>query len=101
MRCFVLVKRKLDQFTAAQFEPLLEPEAEHARQLHAEGVFRSIWSYLDDDGKPKGALIEMDVPDVNEVDRVLNTLPMAVSGMIEWQVLRVAPYRGFAPRSGK
>ena len=99
MRYLVVVTRKVDKFSPDQFQPFLEPEAERARKLHAEGVFRSIWTYADEQGKPKGAVLEMESDGPEEIHQILNTLPMAAAGMIEWQLLPILPYRGFAPRN--
>lgn len=99
MRYLVVVQRKVAQFSAEQFQPYLEPEAEHARLLHSQGVFRNIWTYLDGAGKPKGAVIEMDAEGPDAVNEILSALPMAKAGMIDWQPLPIVPYRGFAPRN--
>jgi muconolactone delta-isomerase len=99
MRYLVVVKRRSDKFTPAEFQPFLEPEAERARELYSQGVFRSIWTYAGEEGQPKGAVIDMDSDGPETVNEVLNTLPMALAGMIEWQILSILPYRGFAPRS--
>ena len=98
MRYLVVVQRKDDQFSSAEFQPYLEPEAERARELHSQGVFRSIWTYANEEGKPKGAVLEMDGDGPEEIDAILKTLPMASAGMITWEILRILPYRGFAPR---
>ena len=98
MRYLVVVQRNLDKFTPAQFQPYLEPEAERARELHAQGLFRAIWTYADDEGKPKGAVIELDSDGPESINQLLRTLPMASAGMIDWQILPILPYRGFGPR---
>jgi muconolactone delta-isomerase len=98
MRYLVIVQRKTDEFSPAQFEPFLEPEAERARELYSQGVFRSIWSYADEGGKPKGAVLELESDGPEAIDQILKTLPMASVGMIDWQILRITPYRGFGPR---
>jgi muconolactone delta-isomerase len=98
MRYLVIVRRKTEKFSPAQFEPFLEPEAERARELYSQGVFRSIWGYADEDGKPKGAVLELESDGPEAIDKILNTLPMASAGIIDWQILRIVPYRGFAPR---
>lgn len=98
MRYLVVIRRKDDKFSPAEFQPFLEPEAEQARELYSQGVFRSIWTYANEEGKPKGAVVELESEGPAEIDRLLNTLPMASAGMIEWEILRILPYRGFAPR---
>ena len=98
MRYLVIISRKDDKFSPAEFQPMLEPEAERARELYTQGIFQSIWTYANEEGKAKGAVVEMESEGPEKIDRVLNTLPMASAGMIGWQILRILPYRGFAPR---
>ena len=43
MQFAVLTRRKTEQFTDAQFAPVLDDEAEHARAFYAEGFIRQIW----------------------------------------------------------
>lgn len=99
MRYLVVVRRKDYDFSPADFQPFLEPEAERARELYSQGVFRSIWTYANEDGQPKGAVVELDTEGPEAIDEIMKTLPMASAGMIEWQILRILPYRGFAPRT--
>ena len=47
MQILVLVRRRTEAFTEAQFAELLEPEAEVLRTLYAEGIVRSAWSRAD------------------------------------------------------
>jgi muconolactone delta-isomerase len=99
MRYLAVITRNVHKFAPEEFQAYLEPEAEHARRLHSQGVFRSIWTYADEAGKPKGAVIEIDGDTPDAVHNVLKTLPMAEVGMISWQLLPILPYRGFAPRN--
>ena len=90
------VRRDLQRFSASDFTPeLLEEEAERARQLYADGIFRQMWSRGDSPGAV--ILIEAGTPD--EAQAVLASLPLAVREMLTLDLLLpVTPYRGFGPR---
>ena len=90
------VRRNLERFSASDFTPeLLEEEAERARTLYADGVFRRMWSR---DDHP-GAVILLEAGTVDEAEAVLASLPLAVREMLSLDLLvPLIPYRGFGPR---
>jgi muconolactone delta-isomerase len=90
-----LVKRDYERFTESDFAPLLEPEAEQARRLYADGALRSIWSRRD----CPGAVLLIEAPDVEAARKVAGSLPLLQKGMLLLeQLCELAPYRGFGPR---
>jgi len=90
-----LTKRNRERFTEADFTPLLEPEAERARQLYTQGAFRAMWSRKD----VPGAIILIEAETQAEAEGFLDTLPLKAKGMLEVDaVIPLGPYRGFAPR---
>ena len=97
MQFAVLTRRKTDQFSDAQFAPVLEPEAEHARELYAEGFIRQIWMR----GDIPGAFMMVEAVDEIDAREQLATLPLHVAGMLEIvAVVPLKPYRGFCPKKG-
>jgi muconolactone delta-isomerase len=90
------VRRNLERFSASDFTPeLLEAEAERARQLYADGVFRQMWGRADS----PGAVIVLEAGSADEAQAVLASLPLAVREMLTLDLLvPVTPYRGFGPR---
>lgn len=94
MKFLALVRRKSEQFTEEQIAEFLEPEAERVRELYMQGTFRAIYSR----GDVKGAVVEMECPNLEEVHRVLESLPFAQQKMVDIEVIPLVPYRGFAPR---
>jgi hypothetical protein len=90
-----LAKRDPDRFTQADFSPLLEPEAERARELYAAGTFRAMWSR----GDVPGAAIILEAASIEEARSIMATLPLAAKGMLAVEIMPLAPYRGFGPRS--
>ena len=91
------VRRNLERFSASDFTPeLLEEEAERARRLYADGVFRQMWSR----GDHPGAIILIEAGTPDEAQAVLASLPLAVREMLSLDLLApVIPYRGFGPRA--
>jgi muconolactone delta-isomerase len=91
-----LGRRNSERFSEADFAPLLEPEAERARQLYAQGTFRAMWSRKD----VPGAVIVIEAETLAEAEGFLNTLPLKAKGMLDFDaVIPLGPYRGFGPRA--
>jgi uncharacterized protein YciI len=91
-----LAARNTQDFTEADFAPLLDPEAEQARVLYTAGTVRQIFARKD---KP-GAIIVLEAPSAEEARAALATLPLVQKGMLDVELIEVGPYRGFAPRGG-
>ena len=91
---FALAKRNLTDFTEADLAPYMEPEAERARELYAAGTFRQIWSRAD----VPGAAILIEAKSLEEAKSFMASLPLAVKGMLTYEVMPFMPYRGFGPR---
>jgi muconolactone delta-isomerase len=95
MQFMALTRRKTEQFTDAQFVPILDAEAEHVRELYAEGFTRQIWTR----GDTPGAVMMIEATDEVEVREQLATLPLYIAGMLEIiAVVPLKPYRAFCPQ---
>jgi muconolactone delta-isomerase len=95
MQFAVLTRRKTDEFTDAQFAPILEPEGEHARELYAAGFIRQLWMR----GDVPGAFMMVEADDEAEVRELLSTLPLHQAGMLEViAIVPLKPYRAFCPK---
>jgi muconolactone delta-isomerase len=90
-----LLARKTAQFSEDQFAPLLDPEAERARELYAAGTFRAMWGRKD----VPGAVILIEAETLEGAQAALVSLPLAANGMLEMTLLPLGPYRGFMPRA--
>jgi muconolactone delta-isomerase len=94
MQFMALTRRKTEQFSDAEFAPIIAPEAEHARELYAEGFIRQIWMR----GDVPGAFMMIEADDEAEVHEQLATLPLFKAGMLEIAcVVPLKPYRAFCP----
>ena len=96
MAAFIAIARRdYDRFTEADFtKDLLDAEAERARQLYADGVFRQMWGHA----SPAGAVILLEADSLDAAHAALDTLPLNQVGMLQVEVLTVSGYRGFFPR---
>lgn len=94
MQFLVMSRRRVEDFAASEFEKLLPPEAERVRELYAEGTVRQIWQR----GDVAGACLIVEAADEAAVEATVATLPMASSGLSEFTVIPLGPYRGFGPR---
>ncbi len=76
-------------------QALLDAEAERVRELHAQGVFRTVWGHT----SPAGAVALIEAESVEAAAAVLDTLPLKQRDMLDVELLTVGPYRGFGPRA--
>ncbi|HEV3085872.1 MAG TPA: muconolactone Delta-isomerase family protein [Candidatus Elarobacter sp.] len=90
------IRRNYEDFPEARFTPeLLEAEAERARTLYRDGVFRQMWSR----GDSPGAVVLLEAGSADEAAAVLETLPLRqIQMLLIDSVIPVMAYRGFGPR---
>ncbi|HTD38812.1 MAG TPA: muconolactone Delta-isomerase family protein [Candidatus Limnocylindrales bacterium] len=93
MAQFIAVCRRAHgRFAESDFtQELLDAEAEQARRLYAQGVFRQMWAHR----SPAGAIVLIEAESREAVDAALATLPLAQRDMLDIEVLTLGPYRGF------
>src|SRR6202035_4121142 len=90
-----ICRRAYGRFAESDFTPkLLDAEAEQARVLYGQGVFRATWGHQ----SPAGAVVLIEAESREPADAALATLPLQQLGMLDVEVLAVGPYRGFGPR---
>ena len=94
MQIMALMRRRTDAFTAEQFEPVLDAEAERVRELFAQGVIRAAWTRED----TPGAVLMLEASSIDDAQAALATLPLAKLDMLEAKLIPLRGYRGFGPR---
>lgn len=94
MQFMVLSRRRTEQFEEADFAEVLPAETDRVRRLYLDGVVRQIW--LRDD-LPSACFI-VEAPDEAAAKSTVDALPMASSGLSEFTVIPLRPYRGFGPQ---
>ena len=72
--------------------PHLKAEAQRVWQLYQEGVLREI--YFRQDRSEAVLILECD--DIETAKQTLHSLPLVQSGLIEFELIPLGPYPGFA-----
>lgn len=88
----ILSRRRTEQFTDAEFGAVIPAETDRVRALYADGIVRQIWLR----GDLAGACFTIEAPDADTADSIVQNLPMAVSGLSEFTIIPLSPYRGFS-----
>lgn len=87
------IERPVAGTTDAQFTPELRAaEARQAWNLHQAGVIRELYFHADE----AMAVLVLECPDVAAADAALESLPMVTAGLIEFEVIPLRAYPGFA-----
>jgi hypothetical protein len=74
------------------FEPHLRNEALQAWELHQAGVVRELYFRTD----WPGAVLVLECEDVSAAQRALATLPLVSRGLIQFDLIPLRAYPGFA-----
>jgi muconolactone delta-isomerase len=92
---FISISRRLtERFPDEQFAAHIDAERERVRELYRDGVVRSIWSRKD----MPGAVMLLECEDEAAAFAAVNSLPLALRGMLELQILPLNPYPAFFPK---
>jgi muconolactone delta-isomerase len=96
MQFLSVSRRRLDQFPAEAWTPeLMDSEAQRVREMYAAGSLRTIWRR----GDLPGAVMLLEAADEAEARALVESLPLAKLGMLEFVVVTaLEPYPGFGPR---
>lgn len=92
MQFMVLSRRHTDLYPPERFEELIPAETRRIRSLYADQVVRSIWLRSD----TAGACFLIEAADLDVAQSIVDSLPMAASGLSEFTIIPLTPYRGFA-----
>jgi muconolactone delta-isomerase len=80
------------QTTASQFEPHLRAEAARAYALYQAGVLRELHFRAD----RHSAVLVLECATLDEARAALASLPLVEAGLIDFELIPLAPYPGFA-----
>jgi muconolactone delta-isomerase len=86
------LEHELPGVKAEQFYPHLKAEAARVWELYQAGVLREIYFRQD----RTTAVLIMECGNVEEARSVLATMPLVREGLIEFEVIPLAPYPGLA-----
>jgi muconolactone delta-isomerase len=93
---FLSISRRLtERFSDEQFAAHIDAERERVRELYKDGVVRSIWSRKDH----PGAVMLLECADEAAAQAAIGSLPLAERGMLDVQIIPMAPYPAFFPKT--
>ncbi len=75
-----------------EFAPQLKAEAQQAWELYLAGILRELYFRQD----RSEAVLMLECADVEQARQHLESLPLVQAGLIEFEVIPLAPYPGFA-----
>jgi muconolactone delta-isomerase len=87
------IERPVPGVAAGQFTPdVLTAEARHAWELQQAGTIREIYFRADE----TSAVVVLECRDAADARRILATFPLVAAGLIDFEVIPLAAYPGFA-----
>ncbi len=90
---FLAIERAVPRVSSERFTPdLLEAEAMRVWQLQQAGVLRELYFRTD----RRDAVLMVETADVEEAREALATLPLVEAGLIDFELIPLRPYDGFA-----
>jgi muconolactone delta-isomerase len=78
--------------TPEQFAPSAAAEARRVWELYQSGIVREIYFRAD----RSEAVLILECADTNEAQHVLESLPLVKAELIQFELIPLAPYPGFA-----
>jgi muconolactone delta-isomerase len=89
---FLALERELPGATAEAFRPLLKDEARGVWDMQQSGTLREIYFTADQ----HTAVLILECSDGEMARHLLATLPLVRAGLINFDVIPLVPYDGFA-----
>ena len=87
------IERETGGTTDTQFaQPLLQREAARAWELYQSGIIREMYFHRDQ----HIAVLMLECADVDEARTALDTLPLVQAGLIDFDLMPLIAYSGFA-----
>ena len=86
------LERELKPIAADQHQALLQDEAREVWRLQQENIIREIYF----DARNHTAVILLEREDLQEAEEILKCLPLVDAGLIEFEMIPLKPYDGFA-----
>jgi hypothetical protein len=88
----IAIEHETPGLTAADYRPHLRAEAGRAWELYCSGMLREMYFTQDD----HRAVLVLECSGREEAAAALSTLPLVEAGLIQFELLPLQPYDGFA-----
>ncbi len=89
---FLALEHELPTATAAQFQPHLRAEAARVWELYQAGALREVYFRAD----RQLAVLMLECASADEARQALSSLPLVAAGLIDFELIPLQPYSGFA-----
>ena len=86
------IEKDVEGVSPEDFKPHLKAEAQKVWELQQENIIREIYFRQDE---PSAVLI-LECNNVKEAKEILDTLPLVKENLIEFEIIPLIPYPGFA-----
>jgi hypothetical protein len=86
------IEKEVAGVTAKDFQPHLRAEAARAWELYQSGVLRELYFRAD----WPGAVLMLECADLQAARAALDTLPLVQEHLLEFELIPLKPYPGFA-----
>jgi muconolactone delta-isomerase len=86
------LEREIQGTPATAFRALLQSEAAKVWELYQQGVIRELYFNAEE----HTAVLVLECQDEKAARQILAQLPLVQAGLIEFEVISLAPYDGFA-----
>ena len=86
------IEKETPGLTAEDFKPHAKAEAARVWELYQAGIVRELYFRQD----RSEAVLVLECADIDEANRMLNSLPLVKAGLITFEVIPLGPYPGFA-----
>ncbi len=88
----IALEREKPNLSSVDFQPYLRSEAASAWALDQAGVVRELYFRADQ----HTAVLVLECGDIDEARQTLDSLPLVQAGLIEFELIPLVPYDGFA-----
>lgn len=86
------IEKEISDKSDHNFKRYLKAEALRVWELYQAGIFRELYF----DKNKHNAVIILECKDIKEAEEKLGTLPLVKEGLIDFDIIPLEPYSGFA-----
>lgn len=86
------IEKEIPGAASEDFKPFLMAEAAKAWELYQSGIIRELYFHSDH----HTAVLVLECDGVAQAEELLQSLPLVAHGLIQFEMIPLAPYLGFA-----
>jgi muconolactone delta-isomerase len=85
------IEKEIAGTTSQDFQPHLKVEAKKVWELQQQNIIREIYFRAD----RSSAVLILECNNVDEAEKIIQTLPLVQASLIEFEIIPLKPYPGF------